>query len=294
MKTKLSLILIATILSSGANSQSTAYTMPFTGIKKVIIHDLYGNITIEGRDSRIFQIVRNDQKKQLPVHAERVKPDSYKPTKLGFAGLFYENYRGTITLTPQNLVSQFTDYTIRMPFDAQLEISLPGLKEGMKLDDSDSSFFNTIIISGIQNDIVIGSLVSDIKVLNVTGSLSVSALKSNCYIDISKLNQSKSYYISVFTGNVDMILPSRSRFDIDYSGGFGSLFSEFDIYVKEILPISKDKAFPDAEEFNKNWIDKTVNTGKKYEVSKLKGKVNAGGSVISINTFTGNSNFKKK
>ncbi|NHJ87314.1 MAG: hypothetical protein FK734_17755 [Asgard group archaeon] len=228
------------------------------------------------------------------------KPEFFKNENTQI-GLSFEFYDGIVIISPANQKAQFTNYNLKIPKFAQLEIKTEYLDEKIEITDTkNTEIFSKINVQNIESEINIELFASDISLSEITGPIALAIFVGNYQIDFSGLNQSNPSTIEMFAGNVDVTLPQKSSFDIDLGAEVGKIYSEFEIEIKETKPLNltKEEKFflgnPEKKLDSKFLQDRTPNTGKKYDYSKVIGKVNNGGIGLSVHTFAGNVNLKKK
>lgn len=288
---KKSILIIITLIFIVTNSYSQDFVKELQDIRKVKILDFYGNLNIEGVSLNKIEINKEKQK-SLPVNANLAKPEYYKNDNTQI-GLCFEHYEGIVIISPANQKSQFTNYSLKIPKTAMLEIKT-GVWSGRLIEIIDTSI---IKVRNIQAEINIEAFTSNIELSEITGPLALAELTGNCYIDFSELNQNNPSSIEVIFGkNIDVILPEKTNFDINFYAQNGEIFSEFDIDINVKESIYYLRNFPPGYLKNKayNSSDKFANLGRKLNEPKVIGKVNKGGVRLSVTTFDGNINLKKK
>ncbi len=281
------ILIIISIVFTITNSFSQVYIKDLQGIKKIKILEIYGNLNIEGVSTSKIQVGK-ESKKELPVDANLAKPEYFKNENTNI-GLCFEHDDGIVTISPANQEAQFTIYKLQIPRNAMLEIKTESLDEQIEITDTkNTEIFNEIVVKNLNAEINIEVFASEIELYNITGPLALALFSGNLYIDFLELNQQYPSTIELFTGNVDVLLPKSAKFDIQIENGIGDIHSEFEIDIMELKPLKSGVTLEGR------LADKTENTGEKIDASKIIGKVNNGGTKLSINTFVGNINLKKK
>ena len=281
------------------NSFSQEFLKDLQEIKKVKILELYGNLNIDGVSTSKIQISKESQK-VLPVDVNMTKPEFFKNENTDI-GLCFEYYGEIAIITPANQKAQFTNYNFKIPKSAQLEIKTKYLDKKIEITDTkNTEIFSKINVRNIEAEINIELFASDISLYEITGPISLAIFVGNYQIDFSELNQSNPSTIEMFAGNADVTLPKKSSFDVHLGADVGEIYSEFEVNIKETksLNLTKEEKFflgnPEKRLNSRFLQDRSPNTGKKYDYSKVIGKVNNGGIGLSIQTCAGNVNLKKK
>jgi hypothetical protein len=281
------IIIIICLFSTVKYSFSQEFSKDLQEIKKVKILELYGNLEIEGVLPMKIQIVKESQK-ELPIDVDMAKPEYFKNDNTK-TGLCFEYYDGVVIISPTNQEAQFTNYNFKIPKSAQLEVKTEYLDEKIEITDTkNTEIFNTLKVRNIQAEINIEVFHCDLYLYEVSGPLTLATFTGNQYIDFSKLNQINPTSIELFAGNIDIVLPKSASFDVNLGVKIGNIYSEFYIDIIELTKLESGIVF------DGRLSDTTENTGKKYDASKVIGLVNKGGVNLSVHTFVGNVNLKKK
>jgi hypothetical protein len=280
------------------NSFSQEFIKDLQNIKKVKILELYGNLNIDGISTSEIQIGKGSQK-GLPLDANMAKPEFFKNENTNI-GLCFEYYNGIVIISPANQKAQFTNYNFKIPKSAQLEIKTQSLDEDIEITDTkNTEIISKINVMNIEAEINIELYASDISLNEITGPIALAIFMGNYQIDFSELNQLSPSNIEMYVGNVDVTLPKESSFDIQLDAGDGEIYSEFKIDIEKTKDyLSKEEKFflsNPRKSLDRRFLqDRTPNTGKKYDFSKVIGKVNNGGISLSVHTSAGTVNLKKK
>ncbi len=278
MKTLINIIAISL---TTINLFSQKLEKKIESIKKVEIYDLNGGIKIDGNRSDKLVIERLEDNDLSIITIDKSSMQYKKDnTQLG---LNFKVIGKTLKISPSNTKAQFANYSIDLPkeiiISIESEMDIPIRKNNNNIEiEYNVSNYSSIQIKDMTNELNIDVFVSDFVIKNISGPVFLSAFAGSVEINYAKYNQENPSMINLLAGDIEISLPFDSKFNIE-AGALGKIASDFTIKDAIIdLP---------TESISKNKI--SGRELKKYEnIQKIKGKVNKGGSQLSVSTLTGN------
>lgn len=243
------------------NSSTRKVTLDGKNIKKVIIKDILGKISVVG--SQLTSIViEGEGLEEIPERAKGLKPlyGTGCIDNTG-AGVAANESDGTLTLCGASKSSEDASYVFNLPKGVSVSI------------DYNSPFANeNIEITDMEGEVEVSSLNGDIKCINVTGPLVLNSISGQIDVKISRLNQNGPTSISLISGDLDITLPVDSPANLEMNAITGGLYTDFDIKA----------------ETKRNNLPK-VGGGSSVET-----KLNGGGVGLSLSSTSGNIYLRKK
>ena len=251
-------------------------------IKKVEIYNLHGGIKINGNRSDILVI-------------ERVSDNDISNFTIGNSSIDYKNDNTQLGLNfrvigkilkiyPSNIMALFANYSIDLPkeviisIEYEMEIPIKNNKNDSEIEYN-ADQYSRIQIKDMKNELNIDVFSSDIEIKNISGPLFLSAFAGSVEIIYAKFSEESPSMINLLAGNIEISLPFDSKFDIEAGALSGKIISDF---------IIKDATIDLTSE---SIVKKKISGRelKQFEnIKKIKGKVNKGGSQLSVSTLAGN------
>jgi hypothetical protein len=151
----------------------------------------------------------------------------------------------------------------------EIEIKLPA---AMSLEYEHSNYNGDLVhIENVSGEVLISAMYNDVKLVNVTGPMSVKSVYGSVEATFSTLSQKGSISIHSIYDFVDVTLPAGAKANIGIETPYGDIYSDVDINVT-----TADKGM-------------RVISG-----SKLKGTVNGGGVDLRLTSSYENIYLRKK
>ena len=284
MKPKYIIILLLLI---PVYSSSQRLEKEITGIKKVSINDIYGDLVISGNSTQQIKITVTGHK-TIPGTTNSYQPEHYKNDNTQL-GLHFEFKDGELKVFAASKQAQFNNYRISIPKKAMVEIRNKFLSKATNLsyEENDSlydEFMNNINIRDFKNEIDINVFASNIKMNNVTGPLIMGTFFGNYNIDFSKLNQDNPTTLELFYGSVRVTLPWDTKCLVSLNAESGHIQTDF--------TIKKGSVKADNLEIEKNRIHGIM--FKKYYNADIEGIINKKGTQLNITVYNGNIKLIRK
>ncbi|UCH14839.1 MAG: hypothetical protein JSV22_02465 [Bacteroidales bacterium] len=258
-----------------------------TGIEKVSINDIYGDLVISGNSAEQIKIAITGHK-TIPETTSSYQPEHYKNDNTQL-GLHFEFNDSELKIFAANKQAQFNNYRINIPKKVRIEIKNKFLSKATDLtyEENDSlydEFMNNINIRDFKNEIDINVFASNIKMNNVTGPLIMGTFFGNYNIDFSKLNQDNPTTLELFYGTVRVTLPYDTKCQVSLNAESGHIQTDF--------TIKKGSFEADNLEIEKNRIHGIM--FKKYYNADLTGIINKKGTQLNITVYNGSIKLVRK
>ncbi len=272
---KLILVIIALSTSIWVSAQNYRTEFENTSSNKIDIMACSHDVTIIGHDKNEIIIETNYKGDGKP------QPQPPKPTKepseraKGLQPLTSSGSDNTgIGLSVDKSGSRFSvvgilneateaKYTFRIPNKAKLTIN--------EMKPSSKSAYQ---ITGMIGEMNLNALNSNFNIKDATGPVVASNINGGIEITFTRLNGDKPSSLTSVNGFVDITLPVNSKADVQISAVNGEAFTDFDIKPtnthSEGMPV-----IPNFSVFN------------------LEGKINGGGTPLTISTVNGDVFIRK-
>jgi hypothetical protein len=151
----------------------------------------------------------------------------------------------------------------------EIDIKLPA---SMSLEYEHSNYNGSEVhIEDVSGEVLISAMYNDVKLVNVTGPMSVKSIYGSVDAIFSNISQKGSISLRSIYDFVDVTMPSTAKFDVKLETPYGNIYSDIDIDVK------------------------TTEDGMRViSGSNLKGTVNGGGVDVVITSSYENIYLRKK
>jgi hypothetical protein len=216
------------------------------------------------RDYQRLTVVESDKEKDKE---KKDKAAGMKQIPLESSGLTAEEEDNNVTIRLESFRRAY-DLDIKVPVGSSLKLN------GSNLD--------SITVENVAGEIEASTAVGDVKLVNVTGPLTVNATNGDIEVTLTKVAPDKPMSFVSFVGDIDLTLPADAKASFRIKSTMGELYSDFDIVMKS-LPVEPQKA-----------------TGKeagRFRVSlerSVLGTINGGGPEFKIQNNNGSIYIRKK
>lgn len=160
-------------------------------------------------------------------------------------------------------------YQVSRNSDAKYRVKVP---KGVKVRYINSSIHgDDFSAKNIAGELEVQTLGGDIRLVDVTGPVSVSSVHGDIDVIFTNITQDLPSSIATVHGDVDVTLPSSANANLNISTAWGEVYSDMDIKVES----SQDGM-------------------KTYGAKKINGKLGNGGVNISLSSTHGNVYLRGK
>ena len=202
------------------------------------------------------------EKKQVPDRAAGLKPVTSSPSDNTGIGLVVNKEGNTFSVVKisQNAFNKF--YIFYIPNKAKLMIQ-----------DINAQTNSTYNISGIQGEVEVNVLNSQLKMKDISGPVVANSTNGNVEIVYGKVTPNKPNSILSVNGYVDMTLPKDAAADIQLNTVNGEAYTDWDIKASQDAP--------------------NVPIIPNLNMISLQGTINGGGVPFSVQSVNGDIYFRK-
>ena len=219
-------------------------------------------------------IALRDYQRQTVVESDKEKDKEKKDKAAGMKQIPLESSGLTAEEEDNNVTIRLESF--RRAYD--LDIKVP-VGSSLKLNGSN---LDSITVENVAGEIEASTALGDVKLVNVTGPLTVNATNGNIDVILNKVAPDKPMSFVSFVGDIDLTLPADAKASFRIKSTMGELYSDFDIAMKS-LPVEPQKA--------------SGKEGGKFRVSlerSILGTINGGGPEFKIQNNNGNIYIRKK
>jgi hypothetical protein len=267
------------LLIVSTSMQSQSFNKNISNIKKVEIHDLYGELKINGNNADELSIKMVDTN-EIQKGIKNYRPNEYKTDNTQL-GLHVSIQQDVLSIFVSNEQAQFTNYKIELPKNTIVEIENNFVSFTNEQEDNYTGLINDLVIKGMKNEIDINVFASNLKLNNVQGPLVVSAYLGNCYVSFEKFNQENPSTIHIIEGDIKVNFQFSTKAHVTLKSGLGDIKTNF---VFREVTLEYDKQTIKKKKFITPIIDKN-----KYNL--IEGDINKGGNQLTINSLNGKVEF---
>lgn len=194
---------------------------------KLVINNI-SNLSVEGYDGKEIIISSAGKKEVVDPRAEGL-------TVLGNSG--FDNTGIGLTISQKDQIaeliavdrSNFLKVSIKLPYGVDLSIKTSGIT-----DNNDP-----IVLSNLKSEIDASTQYENIKLLNITGPVSIKTLHGNIESTLSPSFKGPISLVSVY-GFVDVKVPENAKADMSISTVFETLYAAKDLKF-EITETTQNK-----------------------------------------------------
>jgi hypothetical protein len=255
MKTKIWMVALL-LLTVTALSAQKKHTTKFggTGEKKVVFELSKFDLIIETHASNEI-LIETDKKYKIPERAKGLKPLSNGAKDNTEMGLEVKKSGNTITVKKAG--NKYMKYKVKLPKDTHISVKEYGWSNG------------DIHVKGITSEVEIKGKSASMKLEDVTGPLVLNTTNGSIDIHYSTVSKNPSA-ISSINGEIDITMDAATKANFKLSSYNGEIYTDLDIQTSE--------------------------DGKMKTIGghKVKGKLNGGGTEISVRSINANIYLRKK
>jgi len=214
-------------------------------------------VHVEGYDGNEIIIEPSDNYK-LPERAKGLKP-------INALGLTDNTGIGLSTTKEGNTLKV---YQVTRNNDAKYTVKVP---KGVMVKYHNSSIHGSdFYAKNISNELEVKTHGGDIRLVEVTGPLTASAVHGDIDVTFGNLNQKLPSSIASVHGDVDVAFPTDAKSNLSIATNWGEVYSDLDITVE------------------------TKDGMKMYGAKKINGALNGGGVAMSVSSTHGNVYLRKR
>jgi len=209
--------------------------------------------------------VPTGQKKEVPERAAGLKPLTVNASDNTGIGLVVEKEEDYFAVLKISKNARNKTYTFYIPNKVNLVIN-----------DIFAQVETTYSIENMAGEVEVNALNSDIKMNNVTGPVVANATNGNVEVVYASVTPNKPNSILSVNGFVDVSLPGNVPADIELHTVNGEIYSDLQIEVDKDASRAMPVVAPNMNMFN------------------LEGKLNGGGTPISVQSVNGDIYLREK
>ena len=269
----LALLIIATSL------KAQVFVTNISTIKKVEIHDIYGELKIDGNSSNELNI-KLTGKNEILKALENYRPNEYKTDNTQL-GLHVSVYQDVLSVFVSNEQAQFGNYKIDLPKNMIVEIKNNFASLANDKEDGYSALMNDLIIKGMKNEIDINVFASNLKLNNVKGPLVISVYTGSCLASFERFNQENPSVINIMEGDIKVNFEFSANAHVALKSGLGEIKTNF---LFRAATFAYDNQTYKKKRFSTKLADKN-----KYTL--IEGDINKGGNQLTLNSLNGRVEF---
>lgn len=256
MKTK-KIIIPVLLLFLACTAGGQEYKIPVQNTKdgRLILVNFPGDLPLEGYSGNEIVITSTGGDFAPPERAKGLKPIYPGGNDNSGLGLNVEKNGSEITVTCILPITRQADYKLRVPENISVQIE-SGCERG-----------TDITVTGMKSEIEIKNC-QGIKITNCSGPLVLSTIAGDIEIDYGKAIPEEPVSVSAISGEVNMVMPSKTAANLELKTTTGSFYSDFDFTMPK-------------------------NNMKRVGGAEVEYALNGGGKKISITTVAGNVYIRK-
>lgn len=251
-------IVILTLFSFTLFGQTFTTDLSSAQKKKVLIYLEKSNIKVKATKSAELAITTN-KAFSTPERAKGLKPLYNDASDNTGIGLDVQNTSNGIVI--KRASGQNADYTFEIPYNFDLYVEL-GFQSG------------NISLNSFSGEAEIESKISDVKITNMTGPLTINSISGNIEVDYSSDEIKGPSTLNTVSGDIDVTLPKTANLDIELNTLTGEVY------------VSDPKKFTANDKKNEG----LYHIGGQNQQTKY----NGGGEELNLITVSGNIYFREK
>lgn len=254
MKTKRIIIPFILLLIAGI-ARSQEYKIPVQNVKdgRLILLNFPGDLPVEGYSGNDIVITAINGDFKVPERAKGLKPVFPGGNDNSGIGLNVEKSGNEITVSCILPITRSAEYRIRVPESYSVQI------------ESGCERASNITVRGLKNEIEIKAC-QGINIADCTGPLVLSTIAGDIEIEY-KTAPAEPVSVSSISGEVNLVMPSKTAAELELNTTTGSFYSDFDFSQPKDM--------------------------KRIAGAKAEYALNGGGKKISITTVAGNVYIRK-
>ncbi|GAB3967314.1 hypothetical protein GCM10028806_09440 [Spirosoma terrae] len=213
-----------------------------------------GDINIQSYEGKQVQIDIKTIADANEANDPTISMSGMKKTLSSSNELQIENKSNAISIKNFKIKSTI-NLTIKIPKEFSIKIKTLGK--------------GSITIKGVSGLVEVSSFEGDVKLDEISGSVSASNTRGNLTVNFTKLESANPTAISTLKGNIDIGLPSNTKTTIRLKASRGDIKSDF-----PLNSVTNTKPFKTAE-----WLSSSIN---------------GGGGELTLTSFIGSITVRKK
>lgn len=263
------------IISSILKAQ--VFEMDITNIKLVEIHDIYGELKIDGRNSKLITVKLVDEN-EIHSGIKNHQPSEYKTdnTQLGLNISVYDDVLKIVVSSEQ---AQFNSYKIQIPKHTNILVKNKFVSATNSI--TDKSLITDLSVKGMKSEIDINVFASNLTLTNIKGPLLASVYMGKCNASFERFNKDNPSAITVMEGDILVNFEYSANAHVVLKSGKGEIKTNF--------PFRKATITNNNQTFTKKNF--AAKTSKKNNYSMIEGNINKGGNQITISSLNGKVEF---
>jgi hypothetical protein len=276
MKT-IQLILGLMIISTFLKAQ--VFEMDIANIKKVEIHDIYGELIIDGRNNKQIT-VKLVGENEICSGIKNHQPAEYKADNTQL-GLNISVIGDVLNVCVSSEQAQFNNYRIQLPKNVNVIVKNKFASFVNRNTDEHKSHVRDLQVKGMKSEIDINVFASNLILTNIKGPLLASVYMGKCNASFERFNKENPSAITVMEGDVLVNFEYSANAHVILKSGKGEIKTNF--------PFRKATITNNNQTFTKKNF--AAKTSKKNKYSLIEGDINKGGNQITVNSLNGKVEF---